>query len=194
MRRGDMKSGPYQTCEQLAAAAQSGDNTALEQLAERWWSRMRQWAFAEFGNRPLMEDVAQDSLVKLFERIDRYDSGRPFAPWLRVLVRNCARDTLRKRREGGKMVELSEHRDPGKRIDMQTGASLAITAFSSLTRRQRQVMQLCDRQGLTPKEAAAELGITASTTRVILHDARKRLRLQMLKNHAEVFELVRETA
>lgn len=189
-----MKSTSRPTCEQLAAAAQSGDGPALERLAERWWSRMRQWAFAEFGNRPLMEDVAQDSLVKLFERIDRYDSRRPFAPWLRVLVRNCARDSLRKRRESGKMVELSEHRDPSKNLDMQTGASLVLKAFSSLTRRQRQVIELCDRQGLTPTEAAAGLGITPSTARVLLHDARKRLRLKMLEDHAEVFELVRETA
>ena len=182
------------SCEILASRAQSGDKQALEQLAERWWSRIRQWTFVEFGERPLMEDVAQDCLIKLFERIDRYDAHRPFAPWLRMLVRNCARDRLRKRKATGVMIELTDHRDPSRDLDLRAASTLVIQAFSSLTARQRQVIDLCDRQGLTSAKAAAELEIAPATARVLLHQARKRLRLKMLEDHADVYDLIRETA
>ncbi len=186
--------GEDRTAEQLATAAQGGDRRALDELAERWWTRIRQWAFVEIGDRAAIDDASQDALVKLLDRIDRYDASRPFAPWLRALVRNTCRDQRRKARPTAQVAELADFRDPGRQVDLHSGAERALRAFASLTNRQRQVVELCDRQGLSPSEAAAELEIAPGTARSLLHQGRRRLRLELLAERPELLDLLRETA
>jgi RNA polymerase sigma-70 factor (ECF subfamily) len=77
-------------------------------------------------------------------------------------------------------------------MDLDAAASSALEAFSKLTPRQREIIELCDHQGIAPTEAAAELGIAPGTARATLHDARKALRRHLLAERPDLLDLLRD--
>ncbi len=181
----------------LARAAADGDAAALESLAQRSWPRMRRWALVEFGDPSQADDVAQESMILLIRFIGRYDPARPFMPWLRTLVANVAR-TQRKRlvREAGRHGISTDTASPNtleRALDIDRAAADALEAFCELKPREREVVELCDHQGLTPKEVATELDVSPGTIRSLLHRARMGLRTHLLRHSPELADLLRET-
>jgi len=165
-----------ETPQQALRLAVSGDADALESVARTWRDRIRRWAYFELGDAGLAEDAAQDTLVNLILYIHQYDPERPFGPWLRTIVRNCCRKLQGKQvRHAHVGLEESHLRvvpDPTHRIE----ARRAVEAFSTLSPRQREVIHLVTRDGMTAAEAARELEIAPATARVLLMRARKAVR------------------
>lgn len=155
---------------------------------------MRRWALAELADVPLAEDASQESLIRLLDRISAYDPERPFAPWLRTLVRNCCRDVQRRR--GPVLPFLADAGRPSpveRDLDLQRASHKVLGGLSTLTPRQRQLIDLCDRGHATPSEAAAELGIAAGTARALLHQGRTALRRALLADHPDWSSLFEES-
>lgn len=177
----------------LVTEARQGDRAALEALCGRWWPRMRRWALVELGDEVLADDAAQDGLVRVIRHLGSYDPRRPFGSWLRRLIRNACHDLRTKR---GAVVAFDHDRGkaPGfeRRRDLANAAERARKAFCALSPRQRQVVELVDHQGLSPSEAAAELGIAKGTARALLHQGRSALRKRLVAHRAEVVALLRE--
>jgi len=160
----------------LVLQAQGGDRSAMEQLARRWWPILRRWAWLELGDAQLAEDACQEALLRMVRFIARCDPERPLEAWLRTILRNCARDQYGKR---GRVLTLPEPTRPmsmDRRLDLQRAARRARAAYQKLTPRQREIIDLCENRGLTPKAAASEMEIAPSTARALLHQARQSLR------------------
>lgn len=165
----------------------AGDREAAGRLAEAYWPRMRRWAWLELRDAQLAEDACQEALIRMIRFCARYDVHRPFAAWLRTLVRNAARD---QRPVLGRVVEIVRQVLPLERAtDLKRAGDRVDAALESLSPRQRHLVDLCLRQGLPVVEAAELLEIAPSTARVHLHNARKRL-ADLLG--AELHHLVRE--
>jgi len=176
------------------AAAVAGDADAAETVARHWWPQMRRWALAELADEPLADDASQEALIRLLDRITRYDPQRPFAPWLRAVVRNCCHDV--RRRRGAVLPFLTDGSRPSpveRELDLQRASAKALSGLATLTPRQRQLVDLCDRGHATPSEAAAELGIAASTARALLHQGRTALRRALLADHPDWSSLFEES-
>lgn len=181
--------------DQLAAKASRGDRFALEALCRTIWSDVRRLCLVQLGDPNRADDAAQDSLVAVVRHIGRYDADRPFGPWLRTLVRNQCRSAQRKQTArptvGLDGQAAAPAADLDWQMDLDRGARTALEAFSTLTPRQREVMELCDRGGMAPAAAADELNIAGGTARALLHQARKALRERLLKHRPELLDLVR---
>lgn len=180
--------------EDLARSAAAGDEQALGELLARAWPEIRRVALVQVGDPVTADDAVQDALVRLLRFADRFDPTRPFRPWLRQLVRNSCVDVFRRRgRYDDLPAELpATEADPARTIDLGRGARRVESAFASLSVRQREVWLRCEQDGASVAEVAQELGITPSTVRVVLHQARKALRLRLLALDPELVELVRE--
>ncbi len=179
----------------LLARALEGDRDALGALTRPHWPSMRRVAYAELGDRALAEDACQDALMRVVRFIGRYDPARPFGAWLRTLVRNAAREVRTRRRRRAQReqaVPLPRGGDPERRLDLRRQASAISDASSALPPRQRQLVELVDHQGLSPSEAAAELGIAPGSARSQLFDARRALRRRLLHASDEILDLLRE--
>ena len=180
----------------LAQRAQAGDREALEALARQCWPKVRTWALVELGDPVLAEDAAQEALISLVRFLQKYDPNRPFAPWLRTLVRNQCRTLGRKRRklpdQDLDASRASVSADLDRLLDLDGAARDALGAFCLLKPRQRQVIELVDRQDFTPAEVAEALDIPQGTVRSLLHGARKALRVHLLKHLPELARLVKE--
>ena len=162
---------------ELLVVARLGDRQAMQELARRWWPRIKRWAFIELGDESLAEDACQEALIRLVRKIDTLDLERPLGGWLRTVVRNCCRSARgtehRHQQSGSRMgtvVDL-EHE-----LDMRRGARRMLQRFAQLTPRQREALDLVDRQGFSPKEAAEHMGVESGTVRALLHQGRHALR------------------
>jgi len=83
---------------ELARKAQDGDEAAIEALVKRYLPQVLRLSTRLAGDTMLAEDIAQEAFVKAWRNLKRYDTGKPFAPWMLAITRNAALDHLRKRR------------------------------------------------------------------------------------------------
>jgi RNA polymerase sigma-70 factor (ECF subfamily) len=81
----------------LVSRAREGDQDAARALVERHSARLFQLAYRMTGNEHDAEDIVQESLLKAFRSLGRYDNRAEFGAWLRRITSNCAIDHIRKR-------------------------------------------------------------------------------------------------
>lgn len=134
------------------------------------------------------EDLVQDTLLRAYRAIDRFD-GEHSRAWLLTILRNAEVNRHRRRRP----VLLD---DPDLQLEHETGGGpfaaepatpedivvgpvfdeVVDAAFGALPDKHRQVVALVDIDGLSYAEAAALLGVPEGTVMSRLHRARKRIR------------------
>lgn len=175
-----------------AIRARSGGREEMSALCALVWPSVRRWSLIELRDPALAEDAAQEALVRLIRHLSTWAQSRPFSSWLHAVVRNAARDVRSRQgevREAEEAAALEPRLD--RSIDLRRAAARALAAFDECTDRQRQILDLCDMQGLRPTEAAEILQIAPGTARALLHQARRTLRAALLRSSgSEVIALV----
>lgn len=164
-------------------AARDGDRTALEALFERYAPWVLQTVALRLGRRrqdcEVLEDVVQEALLDAFRSIDgfRERSEGSFRNWLARIVENTTRDQERRRnaqkRGGGKVRmfrDLSESglegadppgRDesPSQVAGERENAALVEAALLRMGEKQREILILRDRCGMSFEEVASAIGL-----------------------------------
>ena len=75
--------------------AQAGSASDLEALFRAHWPRAYRAAYLVVHDAAGAEDVAQEAFLAAVRALDRFDSRRPFGPWLHRIVVNRAIDWTR---------------------------------------------------------------------------------------------------
>ena len=129
--------------------------------------------------RQLANDCLQETFLRLFRQLDRYDAGRPLRPWLLGIARNVALDLAR--REAVRSTDPLPPELPGRAPSVpaqvagrELSARLA-TAVAELPEREREVFLLKRVEGLTFKEVAAAIGCSLRTAKYRMRAAVDRL-------------------
>ncbi|HZU99034.1 MAG TPA: sigma-70 family RNA polymerase sigma factor [Planctomycetota bacterium] len=142
------------------------------------------------GDRALAEDLMQDTFLRIYERLDRFDHERPFRPWLVQIARNTALNALRSRKKKERSASDSlPERPASDRLQAQVIAGEARShvheALASLEDEERAL--LVDRVGLGMKlgEIAESLGCTERTVRNRLDAAIEHLTRALLGRKEE---------
>lgn len=78
--------------------AQQGDDLAFTRLVERYQTPVFNLCYRMLGDPNCAEDAAQESFLRAYRNINRFDSGRSFAAWLLSITSNYCIDQLRRRR------------------------------------------------------------------------------------------------
>jgi RNA polymerase sigma-70 factor (ECF subfamily) len=79
------------------ALARSGDESAFQRLVERHSTGVFQLAFRLTGNEADAEDVVQETFLRVYRELRRFESRSSFKTWLHRVTVNCSYDLLRKR-------------------------------------------------------------------------------------------------
>lgn len=134
------------------------------------------------------EDVVQDTLVRAYAAIDRFDGRHPRA-WLLTILRRAHLNSLRRRRPEPVDVIGDGARPAFARADASRSAEDAVVeqvlderlaaAVAGLDERFRVVLLLVDVDGLTYAEAAEVLEIPVGTVMSRLSRARDRVRARL---------------
>jgi len=185
--------------EELAAGlvrrAQAGESAAREELLTRCHGTIRRWARVLCDDQDEAEDVAQEVLIRIALRLDRYAGRSRFTTWLYQVTRNTAlslrRRVTRRLRLIGALSTGAEHReadDPQAQAEASHVRSVVTELFQELPLRQREVFYLVDIEGHDAVDIAPRLGLRPVTVRAHLFRARRTLRGKILARHPEIAE------
>src|SRR5204863_5466662 len=79
----------------VLARARQGDNEAFRALVERHSRSVFRLAFRMTGNEQDAEDVVQESFLRAYRQLARFESRANFGTWLYRIVANCSVDLMR---------------------------------------------------------------------------------------------------
>lgn len=171
----------------LLSLARDGEREAREELARRVRRPAYLLALQLTGRPDLAQDIAQDSLLRFFQHLDRFDPDRPVEPWLYQIVRNRVRD-VRRRERLRRMESLDAWREQGRSETADGSADTSREAerhelqrhiwraISEMSEAHREILVLRDYHDLAYSEIAEVLSIPQGTVMSRLHAARKSLR------------------
>ena len=83
--------------QRLIEKAQAGDEFAFASLVKIFLPNVYSF-LARMTDRDTAEDLAQETFVKAWKNIGRFDAGKNFKPWILTIAKNTAFDHIRKKR------------------------------------------------------------------------------------------------
>jgi RNA polymerase sigma-70 factor (ECF subfamily) len=169
----------------LVARAQDGDTGAFESLVKRHMRAAHAVAFGVLAERADADDAVQDGFLSALQHLDSCSPAEKFRAWLLTIVRNRAFDLKRRGRvrsvdmleEGTAQTHEPSPLEMAERSELNDRLTAAI---GTLTDTQREVLMMHDVEGWKHADIAELLGLAASTVRVHLLHARRRLRTQLV--------------
>jgi RNA polymerase sigma-70 factor (ECF subfamily) len=164
----------------LLARVRAGDRAAFEQLYRCFERPVFTLALRICGDRDDASEVLQDTMLKLFDRIDDYrgSDSAPFWGWLRRIAVNEALMRLRRDRRlaqalPGDDILADEHAPPPATA---ADAALLQRALAALPAATRSVLWLYHAEGYTHEEIATLMQRTPSFSKSQLARGTRRLR------------------
>jgi len=146
------------------------------------------------GNPTDAEDLVQDTLIRAYRAIERFDGRYPRA-WLLTIMRNAQINRVRRKRPelmrdpDETMARVADESPDGadaetQLIDHEFEAPIE-NALNSLPEKFRRVVELVDLNQLSYQEAAEVMGIPVGTVMSRLHRARRNIRLHLEASQTE---------
>ena len=78
--------------------ARSGDTDAFRVLVERHSRTLFRMAYRMTGNQQDAEDVVQESFLRAYKQLGKFDERASFGTWLYRIAMNCSLDLVRARK------------------------------------------------------------------------------------------------
>jgi RNA polymerase sigma-70 factor (ECF subfamily) len=179
----------------LMAAAQAGDERAFRALVEPYRRPLEVHCYRMLGSVQDAEDVLQETLLRAWRSLDRFERRSSVHTWLYRIATNACLDELERRPRRPAIVKPypdarledlpSPVADPAARYALREGLELAfLSAIQQLPGRQRAVLILRDVLGWTAREAADLLETTVTSINSSLQRARATLDAAGVEAHA----------
>ena len=92
--------------------ARSGDSEAFRVLVERHSRALFRLAFRMTGNESDAEDVVQETFLRAYRQLAKFDERATFGTWLYRIAANCAVDPVRARNRRGEHAPAEAAPDP----------------------------------------------------------------------------------
>lgn len=166
----------------------------LQQAARRQPEAQDAWFRADYpcvyrlclgflANAAAAEELAQDAMIHLLDRLDRWNPTLPYQAWRTTVVLNLCRDHLRRqdaRNRAEDLLQIQPVRQPlPDPQDLAAGRELQMVvthALAQLPPREREAFVLHDLEHRPTSEVAAVMDITPGSVRSLLTLGRRRLR------------------
>ncbi len=179
---------------EIIRRALTGDQRACRDLVLRYQRQVFSVLMRVVRRAEDAEDLTQETFVRMFRALDRYDPERPFTAWLFTIATRLGIDHLRRRRIQTFSLTISEPgsteertidvEDPGLKPDEITSNAeeekRAQDLIDSLPEHYRIVVVLRHQQDLSYEEIAEALNMPLGTVKARIHRARA-----LLKNRIE---------
>jgi RNA polymerase sigma-70 factor (ECF subfamily) len=167
----------------LVRRAKDGDKQALATLCERHAPRVERIALHVLRDPEDARDAAQESLVKLVQRVGQFQGQSQFTTWLHRLVVNTCKDVAQARWAGERRTEplLDDSRvaadgDPARAlVASETRLELG-RCLAELPAAQARVVVLQDGYDVPFDEISATTGLPVGTAKCYAHRGRNGLR------------------
>lgn len=168
------------TTEDLSRLAREGSSDAFAILAAAHADRLMRYLMHKAPTVQDAEDLVQETMLRAFQNIHRYQPDRPFAAWLFTIATRLAISQYRRRKTPSDIEGLSladaKARDPhDQAVRKEQRNSLWDLAEKTLSRDQFDSLWLKYAEDMPVSEIAAAIGKTQIHVKVLLHRARKKM-------------------
>jgi len=163
--------------------AQRGDREAFRQIVEQHSRAVFRLAYRMTSSQPDAEDIVQETFLRAWKQLGRYDGRAALGTWLHRICANCSLDHLR-RRKGERMdvaadsvaEPRSESPSPERiALSLEIGAILH-PALDELTAMERAAFVMRHYEGLAIEEISRALGVEANAAKHSVFRAVQKLR------------------
>jgi RNA polymerase sigma-70 factor (ECF subfamily) len=175
----------------------AGDEKAYRELVELYQPRIYSLALRMVRRAEDAQDVTQETFIRMFRALERYDLSRPFGAWLFSIASRLAIDHLRRRklqpipltqRDRDDEEYTLDVEDPGPRPEEVTAQHAeedrARALIDTLPPHYRIVVVLRHQEDLSYEEISAALHLPLGTVKARIHRARALLRERIEKGEA----------
>lgn len=162
----------------LALDAQKGDRDAFATLARAYYDRLYRWLYHLTRDRHTAEDLTQESLLKAYAALDRFQAGTNFRAWLFRIGYNSfvnLRRSASRQREPLPADLADPEADPGEQAAQRETLALLAEAVERLPAEFRAAFLLRAEEGLSFRQIAGILDLTEETARWRVFKARQKL-------------------
>lgn len=166
------------TDEQLVIDYREGANDAFQTLLARHVAGIYNFTYRLVGNRMEAEDITQETSIKAWKNIDKFNVHEKWKTWIFAIARNTAIDHLRKKRSltfsdteladgGNPAIDNQEDTEPlPDKLAMQIeDKALLDTALNQLSPLYREVLYLYYYEDMTLQEIATLLAKPIDTVK-----------------------------
>ncbi|HEY3908172.1 MAG TPA: bifunctional nuclease domain-containing protein [Streptosporangiaceae bacterium] len=163
---------------ELVLAALDGDKESFGTLIQRHWQTAVCLATRLLGTSDIARDAVQEAAITAMTGLDRLAAPDRFGAWFCGITLNVSRRWLRQLRAelpAGPVDQPSAAPDPAETAELADLVARVRDAIALLADGQADAVRLFYLQGLSHREVAAELGISAGAVKSRLHQARSAL-------------------
>ncbi|MFF2886089.1 MULTISPECIES: RNA polymerase sigma factor SigW [unclassified Paenibacillus] len=177
----------------LARLALKGDQQAFAELVDLYQDKLYHMAYRMLNNRQEAEDVVQDTFLRVYKNLERFDETLKFSTWIYRIATNLCIDRLRKRKptysldaesqeydglDGYSMIP-SDNRTPESELILSDTQRIIHQAMESLPPKYKSVMMLRYIQDLSLQEVGDILDMPVTTIKTRVHRGREFLRKKL---------------
>jgi len=188
----------------VLARARQGDSEAFRVLVERHSRAVFRLAYRMTGNEQDAEDVVQESFLRAYRQLGRFQSRANFGTWLYRIVANCSVDLMRAKqsrhdRSRAESLDVIESRPavdnhgPDRLAESAEIGRRVAEALRELSPLERAAFTLRHHEGRSIQEISAMLGLGTSAAKHSVFRAVKKLRVALAPLHAETVRMKPDT-
>ena len=167
-----------------------GERFAFQELVERYQERLLNFIYRTIGDRDRAEDLVQETFVRVYRHLHRFDRTKKFSTWAYTIASNLAKNELRNRSrtplvlfQAMKKSWEADHRPlefedftyaPDDLFRKRHLRATVEAAVAELPEHHRVVFVLREMEGKTYEEISEITGVTLGTVKSRLNRARNR--------------------
>jgi RNA polymerase sigma-70 factor (ECF subfamily) len=173
---------------QLVGHFLNGESRAFPELVDRYQTRLLNFIYRTIGDRDRAEDLVQETFIRVYRHLHRFDQTKKFSTWIYTIASNLAKNELRNRSRNPLVLFQTikknweaDHRplqweDPAYRPDdlfrKRHLRDLVEQAVEQLPEHHRAVFVLREMEGKTYEEISEITGVNLGTVKSRLNRAR----------------------
>jgi RNA polymerase sigma-70 factor (ECF subfamily) len=185
----------------LLSRCQAGDRAAWDTLVDAYWQRLFGYALRATSNAELAQDLAQETFLRIVQRLGKYDDQGKFEAWLFRILVNLVRDHGRSKSRhptqstvidsGGERIEMTDELPnngpaPFEPLHEREEVDALQIALRKLPEGDRQILMLRHFADMPFKDIARTLNCPIGTVLARAHRALAKLRGLMEVDHDQI--------
>lgn len=175
------------TDQELVEQTLAGNTICYETLFDRYRHPLYAAIVSRCGDEQDAGDIIQETYVKAYFNLPRYNADYTFGQWVYTIARNLFIDYARRKRSAGSTVSIDSNTtgeminpacdmpNPEERIISRQRSSLLDNLLEELPAHYRTMIQLRFIKEYSYEEIAEQLGMPIGTVKTQIHRAREKL-------------------
>ncbi len=181
----------------LIAGCVKKDRLSQEKLFKLFYGKLMAISLRYANDNDTAQEILQESFIKIFDKIEMFESNGSFEGWIKRIVTNTALDFLRKSKrvtfvEENEVNTKDAFTNPLEESEfehtLELKASFALEAIQKLSPAYRTVFNLYVIEEYTHKEIAEMLGISEGTSKSNLAKAKMNLQKMITNYYSKIEE------